>query len=85
MSRPSANSILNFLRDWNTMRKAHFRMLWLLPILCAGPAWGARQIRNIKVAISNPSSTARNSANIVIPIVEIRRVAPDLKPGAAMR
>jgi hypothetical protein len=59
-------------------------MLWLLPILCAGPAWGAQQIRNIKVAISNPSSMARNSADIVIPIVEIRRVAPDFKPGAAI-
>jgi unsaturated chondroitin disaccharide hydrolase len=66
------------------MRKAHFRMLWLLPILCAGPAWGAQQIRNIKLAVSNPSSTARNSADIVIPIVELRKVAPDFKPGAAI-
>jgi hypothetical protein len=41
------------------MRKAHFRVLWLLPILC-GPASGAPQIGNIKVAILNPSSIPRN-------------------------
>jgi unsaturated chondroitin disaccharide hydrolase len=64
------------------MRKAYFRLFCLLPILFACPAWGAQWIKNIKVAVSNPSSTARSAADIVIPIAEIRRVAPDFKPGA---
>src|SRR6266849_5247993 len=64
------------------MRKAYFRWLCLLPILFAGPAWGAQQIKNIKVAVSNPSSAARTAADIVISIAEIRKVAPDFKPGA---
>src|ERR1700680_385774 len=64
------------------MRKAYFRLFCLLPILFACPAWGAQWIKNIKVAVSNPSSTARSAADIVIPIAEIRKVAPDFKPGA---
>jgi hypothetical protein len=64
------------------MRKAYVRLLYLLPILLAGPACGAQQIKNIKVVVSNPSSTARSAADIVIPIAEIRRGAPDFKPGA---
>ena len=64
------------------MRKAYFRMLCLLPILFADRAWGAQRIKNIKLAVSNPSSAARSAADIVIPIAEIRKVAPDFKPGA---
>ena len=66
------------------MRKIYFRLLCLLPILFAGPAWGAQRIKNVKVAVSNPSSTARSAADIVIPIAEIRKVAPDFKPGAVI-
>jgi unsaturated chondroitin disaccharide hydrolase len=66
------------------MRKAYFRLLCLFPILFAGPAWGAQRIKNIKLAVSNPSSTARSAADIVIPVAEIRRVAPDFKPGAVI-
>ncbi len=64
------------------MRKAYFRLLCLLPILFACPAWGAQRIKNIKVAVSNPSSTARSATDVVIPIAEIRKAAPDFKPGA---
>ena len=64
------------------MHKAYFRWLRLLPILFVGPAWGAQQIKNLKVAVSNPSSTARSASDIVIPIAGIRKVAPDFKPGA---
>ncbi len=66
------------------MRKAYFRLLCLLPILFASPAWGAQRIKNIKVAVSNPSSTARSAADVVIPIAGIRMVAPDFKPGAVI-
>ncbi len=66
------------------MRKIYFRLLCLLPILFAGPAWGAQRIKNVKVAVTNPSSTARSAADIVIPIADIRKVAPDFKPGAVI-
>ena len=82
MSSFLANFIFIPKRDQNSMRKVRFRILWLLPILCAASASGAQQIKSIKLAISNPSSTARNSADIVVPIADIRRVAPDFKPGA---
>jgi hypothetical protein len=64
------------------MRQACFRWLCLLAILLAGPASTAQRIKNTKVAVSNPSSTAGSAADIVIPIAEIRKVAPDFTPGA---
>jgi unsaturated chondroitin disaccharide hydrolase len=79
-------SVVAFLRqrNQNSMGKLHFPMMCLLSILFAGPAWAGQQIKNIKVAITNPSSTARSAADIVIPVAEIRKVAPDFKPGAVI-
>ena len=66
------------------MLKTYFRASWLIPILITSSAWAGPQIKNIKVAVSNPSSAARSAADIVIPISEIRKVAPDFKPGAVI-
>jgi unsaturated chondroitin disaccharide hydrolase len=63
------------------MSNIYFRMRWLIPIVFVSAAWG-QQIKNIKVAVSNPSSTAHSAVDVVIPIAEIRKVAPDFKPGA---
>jgi len=71
-----------FQREQYAMRQACFRWLCLLAILFAGPASGAQRIKNIEVAVANPSSTGRSAADIVIPIAEIRKVAPDFTPGA---
>jgi unsaturated chondroitin disaccharide hydrolase len=84
VSRPCEVAVFIFQREQNSMRKACLGWLCLLPMLFAVPAWGAQRIRNIKVAVSNPSSTARSAADIVIPIAEIRKVAPDFKPGATI-
>jgi len=59
-------------------------MLVLVSFLFVSPAWGGQQIKNIKVAVTNPGSSARNTSDIVIPISEIRKVAPDFKPGAVI-
>src|ERR1700676_5592419 len=64
------------------MRKKFLAVLWIFPAFCMTSAQGAPQIKNIKIAISNPSDDARNAADIVIPIVQIRKVAPDFTPGA---
>jgi len=82
LSRLFGVVVFIFQGEQYSMRKAYFRLLCLLPLLFAGPAWGAQRIKNIKLAVSNPSSTARSAADIVIPIAEIRKVAPDFKPGA---
>jgi hypothetical protein len=71
-----------FQREQYAMRQACFRWLCLLAILFAGPASGAQRIKNIEVAVADPSSTVRSAADIVIPIAEIRKVAPDFTPGA---
>ena len=66
------------------MYRRLLRMMWLLPAVFAGSAWGGQQIKSIKVIVSNPSANARSAANVAIPIAEIRRVAPDFKPGATI-
>src|SRR5258708_32503461 len=66
----------------NLMHKRLLAFLWMFPALCAAAAPGAPQIKNIKVAISNPGSHPRKAADIVISIAQIRKVAPDFTPGA---
>ena len=64
------------------MNKKLLAALWIVPALCTSSARGASQIKNIKVAISNPGDHPRKAADIVISITEIRKVAPDFTPGA---
>src|SRR4029077_10431330 len=64
------------------MHKRFFAVLWIVLVLCALPAQGAQKIKNIKIAISNPGDYPRNAADIVIPIAQIRTIAPDFTPGA---
>ena len=59
-------------------------MLWLVPLLLARPVLGGQEIKNVKLAVTNPSAEARKAADIVIPIAEIKKVAPDFKPGAVI-
>ena len=64
------------------MHKKLLAALWIVPFLSTTSAQGAPQIKNIKVAISNPGEQAWKAADIVISIGEIRKVAPDFTPGA---
>jgi unsaturated chondroitin disaccharide hydrolase len=56
--------------------------LWIFPVFCMPSAQCAPQIKNIKIAISNPGEHERKAADIVIPVAQIRKVAPDFTPGA---
>ena len=64
------------------MHKRFLAVLCIFPLLCALPAQGAEKIKNIKVAISNPGDHLRKAADVVIPIAQIRKVAPDFTPRA---
>jgi unsaturated chondroitin disaccharide hydrolase len=64
------------------MQKRFMAALWIIPAICTGSAQGAPQVKNIKIAISNPGDRPRNAADIVIPIAQLRRVAPDFTPGS---
>jgi len=64
------------------MEKRFLAALWIIPALCTPRAQGTPQIKNIKIAISNPGDDARTAADIVIPIAQLRKVAPDFTPGA---
>jgi unsaturated chondroitin disaccharide hydrolase len=66
------------------MQKRFLAALWIIPALCSASTQGAQQIKNIKIAIANPSERPRNAAGIVIPIAQLRKVAPDFAPGAVI-
>lgn len=66
------------------MRNRLFWMLWLIPFVSFSAAQAGQLIKNVKIVVLNPSENARTAANIVIPIAELRKVAPDFKPGAAI-
>ena len=57
-------------------------MLWIFPAFCMTSVGAAPRIKNIKIAISNPADHVQMAVDIVIPIAQIRKVAPDFKPGA---
>ena len=65
------------------MRKTSaFLLVATCLILAAHAPCAAAHIKNIKLAIINPSPEARPAANVVIPILEIRKIARDFAPGA---
>jgi hypothetical protein len=64
------------------MQKRFLAALWIIPALSTPWAQGAQQIKNIKIAISNPGDRPRIAADIVIPIAQLRKVAPDFLSGS---
>ena len=66
------------------MQKRFMAALWIIPAIWTGSAQGEPQVKNVKIAISNPCDRPRNAADIVIPIAQLRRVAPDFTPGAVI-
>jgi len=64
------------------MKKLVLRTAWVIACLFAGSALAEEPIKNIKILVTNPSEMARSAANVVIPIAEIRKIAPDFKAGA---
>ena len=64
------------------MRKRFLAMLWIFPTFCMTSAQGVPQIKNIKIAVSNPSDRERKAADIVVPVALIRKVAPNFTPSA---
>ena len=64
------------------MHKKLLAGMWIFQALYAASTQGAPRIKNIKVAVSNPGDHPRKAADIVIPIAQIRKVAPDFTPGA---
>jgi unsaturated chondroitin disaccharide hydrolase len=73
-----------FVRRGLIVKMICFWMLWLVLSAFGRLAWADEPIKNIKVVVSNPSETPRPAANVVIPVSEIRKIAPDFKPGAAI-
>ena len=64
------------------MRKFNFTAILSVSLLFTGAAQAESHLRNIKVAVTNPSGQERNAEPVVIPIADLRKIAPDLRAGA---
>ncbi|HWR15346.1 MAG TPA: DUF4861 family protein [Terriglobales bacterium] len=53
----------------------------ILIILTTASAWATPHLRGVKLSITNSTDMARPHENMVIPLTELRRVAPDLNAG----
>jgi unsaturated chondroitin disaccharide hydrolase len=52
-----------------------------LASLFASSSWGHARIKNIKIAVTNPTAAPRPNADVVISVAEIRKVVGDFAPG----
>ena len=64
------------------MSKSFLTALLFCNLLFGRTAEAASHLKGIKVAVTNPSEEERRAEPIVIPIPELRKVAPDLRAGA---
>ncbi len=53
-----------------------------LALLTASGAAAQAKIKCVKIAVENPTADARPASDIVIPIADLQKIAPDLTPGA---
>ena len=59
------------------------RVIWAAVLsLAASSAWSSEKIKGIKLGVVNPTETARPAANVVVSINDLRKIAPDITPGA---
>ncbi len=59
-------------------------MKMFVALMLASLAFAEPRIKNIKIAITNPSDVARTGEDIVISVAELKRIAPDFKPAAVI-
>src|ERR1039458_7501706 len=57
--------------------------VWLLAFL-AGAAATAAPIKVLKLAVTNPTASARAAEDIVVPVAALKRLAPDFNAGNAI-
>src|SRR5579864_2849053 len=61
----------------------NWRVFFVTVISMLGlPALGHSSVKNIKVAVTNPSSVVWSGADVVVSIAEIKKIVPDFAPGA---
>src|SRR5882724_11752389 len=68
-----------YLVSWVRSRKIAWSVFLLLAV---SSAWSSEKIKVIKLAVANPTDAVRPSANVVVSINDLRKVAPDITPGS---
>jgi unsaturated chondroitin disaccharide hydrolase len=64
------------------MLKFNITAILSISLLFACAARAESHLRNIKVAVTNPSNQERNAEPVLIPIADLRKIAPDLRAGS---
>jgi unsaturated chondroitin disaccharide hydrolase len=56
----------------------------VLALVMAAGASAQAKIKCVKIAVENPTADARPASDIVIPIADLKKIAPDFTPGAVI-
>jgi hypothetical protein len=54
----------------------------LFTLAIAVPCWSAEKIKSVTITVENPVNTARPAADVIVPIEDLRKIAPDFMPGS---
>ena len=63
------------------MKRLFCTILILSCLLIAGRAFSAPRVKVLKLSVTNASDEMRTAEDVVVSIAELRRIAPDFKPG----
>src|SRR5262249_20156375 len=56
--------------------------LFLTSLLLAGSALAEGRLLSVKIAVTNPTDQNRPAEGIVVPLAELRKIAPDFRAGS---
>src|SRR5215471_18212297 len=69
------------MRRW-MIQSSYVRGLLATSLLATGTVYAAPHLLGIKLSVTNPSAEERRAEPVVIPIAQLRNIAPNLRAGA---
>src|SRR5690242_18626419 len=78
---PADMTISNFLEVRYLRHVNRASCCGLLLLLSAANSSATPHLFGIKISVTNPTAQARSAEDIVVPIADLRKIAPDLHAG----
>ena len=62
--------------------RAFLSLAFLIPLLFTANLWAVLHLKCVKLAVTNPTDQDRPAEDIVVPVAELRKIAPDFYAGS---